>query len=69
MDVPWTTEPSPETVMTSILVEDACPRCSSTRTTLVLCGWTVRITRCRACSHEWIARRDDSRSESNPIAA
>lgn len=69
MDIPWTNEPSPETVMASILVEDMCPCCSSTRTTLVLCGWTVRITRCRACSHEWITRRDDSRPESGSISA
>ena len=69
MDIPWTTEPSLELPVTSILVEDACPRCSSTRTTLVWSGWTTRITRCRACLHEWIARRDDLLSESDPITA
>jgi len=59
MDVLGTTENPVELPAGSVVVDDTCPQCGSSRTTLVWGGWTTRITRCRACQHEWIAHRNE----------
>lgn len=67
MDVLGTTENPLELPAAQLIVADVCPRCSSTRTTMVWGGWTTRITRCRACGHGWIAHRNELVSESSVV--
>ena len=63
MDVLRTDSELPKLSAVQLVVETACPRCGSTRTTLVASGFTFRVTRCHVCGHEWVAHRLEDRPE------
>jgi uncharacterized protein (DUF983 family) len=63
MDVLGTISEPSELPAVQLVFETACPRCGSTRTELVAGGFTVRVTRCSACEHKWIAHRLSDRVE------